>query len=204
MPAPTFCIRRWPASRRSPARRSVPYRARQSWTRARSRRPFAARRLTCRAPSLVCVENTHNGAGGCVTSLDGHARHRAPSRERTRCRCISTARVCGTRRRPPATHSPPLASVADTVMVSFSKGLGSPVGAALAGPRDLIADAMVGAQAVWRRHAPVGHPRRSGAPRARHAPSADCRGPRARRTSTRRSSMALPVRAWFLPTRTSS
>jgi threonine aldolase len=33
-----------------------------------------------------------------------------------------------------------LASVADTVMVSFSKGLGCPVGAALAGARDLIAE----------------------------------------------------------------
>jgi threonine aldolase len=33
-----------------------------------------------------------------------------------------------------------LASVADTVMVSFSKGLGCPVGAALAGRRDLIAE----------------------------------------------------------------
>jgi threonine aldolase len=34
-----------------------------------------------------------------------------------------------------------LASVADTVMVSFSKGLGCPIGAALAGPRDLIGEA---------------------------------------------------------------
>jgi threonine aldolase len=34
-----------------------------------------------------------------------------------------------------------LAACADTVMVSFSKGLGAPVGAALAGPRAIIDDA---------------------------------------------------------------
>jgi threonine aldolase len=35
------------------------------------------------------------------------------------------------------------AACADTVMVSFSKGLGAPVGAALAGPRDLMAEGWI-------------------------------------------------------------
>ena len=48
----------------------------------------------------------------------------------------------------------------DTVSVCFSKGLGAPVGSALAGPRETIDRGPAPPQAVRRRHAPGGHHRR--------------------------------------------
>jgi threonine aldolase len=89
--------------------------------------------------SLVCLENTHNGAGGVVTALDGLraladvARgHRLPvhldgARLWNACAATGTA---------PADF----AACATTVMVSFSKGLGAPVGAVLAGDAEAMAD----------------------------------------------------------------
>jgi threonine aldolase len=89
------------------------------------------------AASLVCVENTHNGAGGKITPLGEMCALREVARERSLpvhldgARLWNASAACGT----------PLAdfaACADTVMVSFSKGLGAPVGAALAGPRELM------------------------------------------------------------------
>jgi threonine aldolase len=90
--------------------------------------------------SLVCFENTHNGAGGVVTSaaqfdaLAAVARaHRLPV-HLDGARLWNAAVATGE-------SEARLAASADTVMVSFSKGLGAPVGAALAGSADRLADA---------------------------------------------------------------
>jgi threonine aldolase len=89
------------------------------------------------AASLVCLENTHNGAGGKITPLAELRALRDVARERSLnvhldgARLWNASAACGT-------SLADFASCADTVMVSFSKGLGAPVGAALAGPRDLI------------------------------------------------------------------
>jgi threonine aldolase len=93
-------------------------------------------------PSLVAVEDTHNGAGGVVTPVDGlHAiaavAHGAGLRVHLDgARLWNAAVATG---RAPADF----AAATDTVMVSFSKGLGAPVGAVLAGPRDAMRDAWV-------------------------------------------------------------
>ena len=91
-------------------------------------------------PSLVCVENTHNGAGGKVTSLealgairDVAAEHRLPV-HMDGARLWNAAVAAGV-------DIARFAACADTVMVSFSKGLGAPVGAALAGSAAAMADA---------------------------------------------------------------
>jgi threonine aldolase len=92
------------------------------------------------AASLVCLENTHNGAGGKVTPLpelralrETAARHGLPVH-------LDGARLWNAAA---ATGVPidRLAECADTVMVAFSKGLGAPVGAALAGSAAAMADA---------------------------------------------------------------
>jgi threonine aldolase len=82
--------------------------------------------------SLVCVENTHNGAGGRVLPLDTLARIAAAARERgvglhlDGARLPNAAVATGTPMRAFGVH-------VDTVMVSLSKGLGAPVGSVLAG-----------------------------------------------------------------------
>jgi threonine aldolase len=82
--------------------------------------------------TLVCLENTHNGAGGLVTPLGGIdamtelARRRGCRVHLDGARLWNAAVATGT-----SLHD--YASGADTVMVSFSKGLGAPVGAVLAG-----------------------------------------------------------------------
>ena len=90
--------------------------------------------------SLVCLENTHNGAGGVVTPLgelralaDAAAAHGLPVH-------LDGARLwnaCASTGTAPAAF----AACAATVMVSFSKGLGAPVGAVLAGDEAAMADA---------------------------------------------------------------
>ena len=88
-------------------------------------------------PSLVCLENTHNGAGGAVTSVEEMQAIQAVAREHGLPVHIDGARLWNAAtalQRPLAD----LAACGDTVMVSFSKGLGAPVGACLAGPADFI------------------------------------------------------------------
>jgi threonine aldolase len=102
----------------------------------------AFRPISPHAPraSLVCLENTHNGAGGVVTpaaDLDALAavarRHNVPV-HLDGARLWNAAVASGT-------PIDALARPAETVMVSFSKGLGAPVGAALAGSAGAMADA---------------------------------------------------------------
>jgi threonine aldolase len=91
--------------------------------------------------SLVCLENTHNGAGGVVTSaaeLDAIGAvvrgHGLPLHLDGARLWNAAVTACTSEER--------LAAASDTVMVSFAKGLGAPVGAALAGPAALMADAV--------------------------------------------------------------
>ena len=87
--------------------------------------------------SLVCLENTHNGAGGRVTSLTAMRAIASVARNNALPVHLDGARLWNAAAASGDTLAA-LGSIADTVMVSFSKGLGCPVGAALAGPRDLI------------------------------------------------------------------
>ena len=90
--------------------------------------------------SLVCLENTHNGAGGMVTSLEGLRALEAVARAAALPVHLDGARLWNAA---VATGESPaaLAACADSVMVSFSKGLGAPIGACLAGPAAFIRQA---------------------------------------------------------------
>jgi len=97
----------------------------------RSRATYAPR------PSLLVVENTHNRGGGTIWSLERfHAvAHAARSLEmRVHVDGARLWNACVAAGYAPAEF----ARHADTVSVCFSKGLGCPVGSALAGPADLI------------------------------------------------------------------
>ena len=89
----------------------------------------AARHVT--RASLVCVENTHNGAGGKVIPLREMQAIRAFAAEQGVPVHLDGARLWNAS----VASGVPLqdfAATADTVMVAFSKGLGAPVGAAVA------------------------------------------------------------------------
>jgi threonine aldolase len=86
---------------------------------------------------LVCLENTHNRGGGTVYPLEKLKAISAWARENGLAMHLDGARLwnaivaSGVPAREWASHF-------DTVNVCFSKGLGTPVGSALAGPKDLI------------------------------------------------------------------
>ncbi len=93
-------------------------------------RPYTPYTLSA---SLVCIENTHNGAGGVITPLAEMRAIRDVAREHSLGIHLDGARLWNAH----VASGTPLAdfaACADTVMVSFSKGLGCPVGAAPAGP----------------------------------------------------------------------
>jgi threonine aldolase len=86
---------------------------------------------------LVCVENSTNLGGGRTYPLDQLQRVRGWAREHDLLVHLDGARLfnaCTTRGYTPAKVSEP----ADTVTICFSKGLGCPMGAILAGSRDAI------------------------------------------------------------------
>jgi threonine aldolase len=89
---------------------------------------------------LLTIENTHNRGGGrvqpypLVQALTDWARSARLRTHLDGARLWNAYVATGI---PPATW----AKHFDTVNVCFSKGLGAPVGSALAGPRDLIAEA---------------------------------------------------------------
>ena len=90
--------------------------------------------------TLVCVENTHNGAGGKATSVAALRAIRDVAREHRLPVHMDGARLWNAA----AALGEPLdafGACVDTVMVSFSKGLGAPVGAALAGSDAVMARA---------------------------------------------------------------
>lgn len=89
---------------------------------------------------LVCLENTHNrGAGKIqpyenVVAICQWARDASLARHLDGARLWNAAAATGIAEAQWAQHF-------DTVSVCFSKGLGAPVGSALAGPKDLIKEA---------------------------------------------------------------
>ena len=86
--------------------------------------------------SVVALENTHNSAGGRVTSLADMQEMAAFARARGCKVHLDGARLWNAAVAL-ATDVRTLASVADTVMVCFSKGLGAPVGSCIAGRGDV-------------------------------------------------------------------
>ncbi len=82
--------------------------------------------------SLVCGENTHNGAGGMVTPLADLRAIRDTARDAGLPLHLDGARLWNAHVAT-GTSLADFAACADTVMVSFSKGLGAPVGACLVG-----------------------------------------------------------------------
>lgn len=98
------------------------------------------------AISVVCFENTHNGAGGTVTTLADMCAMREVANEHGLPVHLDGARLWNASAAS-GTSLADFANCADTVMVSFSKGLGCPVGAMLVGD----AAAMRRAHAVRKR-----------------------------------------------------
>lgn len=102
----------------------------------------AIRPASIHAPStsIVCVENTHNGAGGKVTPIAELRAIRAVADAHGLPIHMDGARLWNASA---ATGTPlaDFASCAHTVMLSFSKGLGCPVGAILVGDARTMARA---------------------------------------------------------------
>ena len=93
---------------------------------------------TLSAPAkLLCVENTHNGGGGKIWSLDQIQAVTAAARERGVKTHLDGARLWNAA---VATGIPEktYAQYFDSLSVCFSKGLGAPVGSALCGTREFI------------------------------------------------------------------
>jgi threonine aldolase len=89
---------------------------------------------------LVCLENTHNRGGGRVYPFEKIEAIRAWTREHGLSLHLDGARLWNA---VVATGIPAATwgGLFDSVSVCFSKGLGAPVGSALAGPREFIARA---------------------------------------------------------------
>jgi threonine aldolase len=91
----------------------------------------------CVRTRLVCLENTHNRGGGRVypiekiEAISSWARHNGLKIHLDGARLWNAVVATGIPARDWAQHF-------DTVSVCFSKGLGAPIGSALAGPRELI------------------------------------------------------------------
>ena len=90
--------------------------------------------------TLVCLENTHNEAGGTVWDLDVMRDVSQAAEELGLARHLDGARLWNASAATGVDVSDYAAAV-DTVSVCFSKGLGAPVGSALVGPTDFIAEA---------------------------------------------------------------
>ena len=90
---------------------------------------------------LVCLENTHNRGGGriqpyaVVEAICRWARQAGLATHLDGARLFNAVVATGI-------EAPQWTRHFDTVSVCFSKGLGAPVGSALAGPKDLIAQAV--------------------------------------------------------------
>ncbi|WP_410576421.1 threonine aldolase family protein [Amycolatopsis sp. lyj-108] len=86
---------------------------------------------------LLCLENTHNSAGGAVTPPDEHARLVAVAKEAGLTVHLDGARLWHAA---VALEVPPAALTVgvDTVSACFSKGLGAPVGSVVAGSPEFV------------------------------------------------------------------
>nr|WP_090009317.1 GntG family PLP-dependent aldolase [Lentzea albidocapillata] len=90
--------------------------------------------------TLLCLENTHNAAGGTVTSVDEHAALVAAARSIGLAVHLDGARLWNAS----VALGVPLTSLtagADTVQVCLSKGLGAPVGSVVAGSASFVVEA---------------------------------------------------------------
>jgi threonine aldolase len=90
--------------------------------------------------TLLCLENTHNFAGGTVTPLAEHRALVAAAKAANLAVHLDGARLWHAA----AAQGVPLASLTagvDTVQVCLSKGLGAPMGSLLAGTKPAIAEA---------------------------------------------------------------
>ncbi|MCI0437285.1 MAG: aminotransferase class I/II-fold pyridoxal phosphate-dependent enzyme [Gemmatimonadetes bacterium] len=87
--------------------------------------------------SVVSVENTHNAAGGRILPIDAMKAIRALADQHGLPVHLDGARLWNASA---ATRTPEaeFAALAETVMVTLSKGLGCPIGSLLAADRDLI------------------------------------------------------------------
>lgn len=87
--------------------------------------------------AMIIVENTHNRGGGSVWSVEEIARIREVADEFGLSMHLDGARLmnaCAA-----SGHSPPeYARFFDTVSMCFSKGLGAPVGSAVAGSKEML------------------------------------------------------------------
>ncbi len=87
--------------------------------------------------TLLSIENTHNGSGGMVTPLAELAAIVAVGRS-VGCKILLDGARLWNASAATGTKLSDFAALADATMVSFSKGLGAPVGAALAGSKEVI------------------------------------------------------------------
>jgi threonine aldolase len=92
------------------------------------------------APALVCLENTHNRGGGSVWSLAQTRAVAEVAREAHLKMHLDGARLWNAALAS-GTSEASYAACFDSVSVCFSKGLGAPVGSALAGDGEFIAQA---------------------------------------------------------------
>lgn len=88
-------------------------------------------------PRLVCLENTHNRGGGSVWPLGQFREAVAAARDLDLCVHLDGARLWNAALAAETTERA-YAELCDTVSVCFSKGLGAPVGSALAGSKERI------------------------------------------------------------------
>ena len=101
------------------------------------RRAFRPRSRYYPAPGLVCVENTHNGAGGVIVPLGEFCEICAVARDHEVPVHLDGARLWNASIATGVSLRE-LSAPADTVMVDLSKGLGAPIGAMLAGTREAM------------------------------------------------------------------
>jgi len=94
----------------------------------------------CAPPTLVCLENTHNRAGGRILPLENVKAIAAGAHARGLRVHLDGARLWHAHVAT-GTSLAELAAPVDSVSVCFSKGLGAPVGSVLAGDADTIARA---------------------------------------------------------------
>ncbi|MBA8827665.1 threonine aldolase [Saccharopolyspora lacisalsi] len=90
--------------------------------------------------TLLCLENTHNAAGGTAIPPDEHARLAAAARDSGLRVHLDGARIWHAAA---ALGVPPAALTVgvDTVQTCLSKGLGAPVGSVVAGSAEFVAEA---------------------------------------------------------------
>ncbi|MGI5504088.1 GntG family PLP-dependent aldolase [Lentzea sp. CA-135723] len=90
--------------------------------------------------TLLCLENTHNAAGGTVTSVADHAALVAAARSRGLAVHLDGARLWNAAVALGVSPAD-LVGGADTVQVCLSKGLGAPVGSVVAGSAAFVVEA---------------------------------------------------------------